>query len=129
MLYTVFDEHLDLVHFRSEGVITSKELYTGIKAAFDDPRFHPDLRLFTDHSQGDFSAITSLDKRNIAQLNKFSPTARKAVLVRNQLQFGLGNVLTTYHEINNKAGYRYFYHRHEAIAFLNDGFPPDKHFH
>jgi hypothetical protein len=127
MLDTNFDENLGAVLFRSEGLLTAKEYFDGVKALFANPRFHPELRFLADHTQGDFSAITCTDMTHIAKLNQFSPTARKAVLIKKTLQTGLFNVLSAYHDIYAKHGYRYFYHRPEALAYLNDGYPPDKH--
>ena len=121
------NEALGVLFLRAEGEISDQDLISAVRGGFADKRFHPELRMLSDHSNADFSKLTSDGMRVVAGLNKFSPTARRAVLLRGPLQAGMSRVLDSYHLVQGKATYGYFHDRSEALKYLNEGFPPEKH--
>jgi hypothetical protein len=71
----------------------------------------------------DFREITAVefgpeDVRQFAQRKIYSSTSRRAILVKDDLQFGLARMFETYRELNGESGIRVFRAFEEAMEWI-----------
>jgi hypothetical protein len=83
-----------------------------------DPRFRPEMAELVDVTRVTGVEINGDELRIIAEQNMYSPESRRALLVSNDLLYGLGRMYEAYCEIQNGAGIRIFRTRDEAQAWI-----------
>lgn len=118
-----FDTERDVFIATATGVITEQYLRENVRLAYQDPRFHPDLRCFLDYSgvtdwQIPISVLTDL-----AASRKFSGKSRTAFFVVGSLSYGMTRA---YQIFVDKGVVQIFTDRASAVAWLNEGVPPEK---
>lgn len=120
--YTI-DKALGAVFTEAAGILTEVELVAGVRALYEDPQFHPDFRGLFDYTRVTTNEISSERMASMAAMRKYSANARTAFLVTGQLSYGLGRV---YQSWIDEGQVMVTYNRAEALAWLNEGVPPEK---
>ena len=108
-----------LVRTRADGTLTDADLIDGDSALRNDPEFDPAYYQLLDLTEADGSEITAAGVRALAsQLPLFSSSARRALVVRSDLGFGMGRMFELLRE--GKSGeVRVFRVIEEAHAWLD----------
>ena len=124
------DSTRDAILTQAYGVVTDDELRAGLAAVFTDPRVHPDFRVFADYS-GATNILVTVDTMVFAAQNRLkilSSQARHAFFAPSTLAYGLARMFQYYAEYHSPmAGpVEVFRGRPEALAWLNEGVPPEK---
>jgi hypothetical protein len=83
------DPQLNIVRCRSWGVITDSELAAYARALASDARFDPSFSQLVDLRNVESFHLTIEGVRELASLNPFAPTARRAVIVASDFAFGM----------------------------------------
>jgi hypothetical protein len=110
-----------VVWSRGWGVVTDEELQAHSRALGADPRFEPSFRQLQDLTDVGEPIVTPTGLRILAQLNPFGKNARRAVLVADDVTFGLARM----HEMLRGASgdeLQVFRDRAAAVEWL--GLPP-----
>ena len=121
--YTI-DPDQNVVFTTGSGVLTEEELLAGVTSLYADPRFHPDLRGLCDYRGVGELKLSSEMMERLAAKRKYSEKTRTAFLVTGPLGFGLGRV---YQSSVDNGQVKITFDRAEAVAWLNEGFPTEKH--
>ena len=108
-------------------IVTDEEVIPAMSALYADPRFHPDMRHLADYSQVTKNHTSGETLSKLARISKFSPRARRAILVKNDLEFGLLRVFQSYVSMQAIPQLRVFRDRSEAVSWLNEGVEAEKH--
>lgn len=108
----------------STGALFEPEIQAVAKAAFLDPRFDPAYRAFFDHSQVTDWHVSTGFMIEMARARQRSANSRTAVLVQGALGFGL---VRAYQSFAESGQVRIFTVRGEALTWLNEGVPPERH--
>lgn len=120
--YTI-DSQRGVVLTAGTGVLTEEELLQGLRALYADPGFKPELRGLFDYRSVEKLAISSETMATLARNRKYSAQSRTAFLVNRLLGFGLGRV---YQTCVNDGQVMIAYQRETAVAWLNEGVPPEQ---
>lgn len=121
--YTI-DPDRNVVFTTGSGVLTEEELLTGVTSLYADPQFHPDLRGLFDYRAVQELRVSSEMMERLAAKRKYSERARTAFLVTGLLGFGLGRV---YQSSVDNAQIKISFDRADAVTWLNEGLPAEKH--
>jgi hypothetical protein len=119
--YTI-DSEKGFMTATGSGVLTGAEMMAGLSTATRDPRFRSDLRYLIDHhAVTDFrvSADTLLE---VASHPAFSPKMRRAFFVNS----GFLTAVLNFANVGAVGPNEVFADRSQALAWLNEGVPPDK---
>jgi hypothetical protein len=120
------DVNSGMMIVRGEGVVTKEELFSTAVAMFSDRSFHPELRLLVDLTALKEKKFSPVDAWAAGSLGKFSPNARRAFLLKGRLAFRFYWALKESVTFHGKGSPKVFYSRTKALAWLNEGVPPDK---
>ena len=117
------DKERDVLLITAAGILTAQELQFGVATATSDVSFHPDIRIFID-----YRAVTnfgfSLDTVEAMASNQvYSPKSRRAFLVASGVAAG---IFQMYRTMVQAGIVRVFNDRNAALAWLNEGVPPEK---
>lgn len=121
--YTIKPE-LNLATTSASGIVTEEELLRGVLAAYSDPLFHPELRAFLDYSEPVEWRVTAEFLTRLASRRKFSAKSRTAIWAVGPLNYGM---CRAYQGFVEDGHVKIFTDRAEALAWLNEGYPPEKH--
>lgn len=121
--YTI-DLARNVVFTAGSGVLTEAEVETGVMSLYADPQFRPDLRGLFDYRGVETMKVSSEAMGRLAARRKYSANTRTAFLVKGPLGFGLGRV---YQSSVESGHVKITLDRAEAVAWLNEGVPPEKH--
>lgn len=122
-----FDESRQVIRLLAEGVVTDEDLLPALRAAYRDPRFAPTMRTFADYTGVTKFKLTGEAMRIAAEMNQVSPDTRQALLVGPDVAFGLARAHQGWNVALNRSLPTIFQDRAAALAFLNEGLPPDQH--
>lgn len=86
-----------------------------------DPDFDPSYFQLQDYTQFTRLAITPDDVRVITERSIFSPSSRRALLVKNDVQFGLARMVELHRGLKGETGVRVFRTLDEALDWISDG--------
>jgi hypothetical protein len=82
-----------LVRVRVHGTLSDADLLEGDRALRDDPEFDPAYYQLVDLREADGSSVTAAGIGSLAARPPlFTPTARRAIVVRSELGFGMGRM-------------------------------------
>jgi hypothetical protein len=95
--------------------------------AFADAKFQPHYRCFSDFSHANTSKLSAACMAEIARINPFAASSRRAVLIRDLETFGLTRMVSHWNEVYNKAAPRIFTESESTLAYLNEGLSPAMH--
>jgi hypothetical protein len=118
--YTIDKEHR-LVISTGRGVLTKEDVLGHMDRISKDPNFDPDFSQLLD-----FRSVTAVDFgpeeiRRFAERNIFSPGARRAFLVTNDLHFGLARMFAIHRELRGETGISVFRNHDEALDWIAVG--------
>lgn len=108
----------------SSGTLTETEIVAAATAAYKDPRFDPAFRAFFDHSQVSDWKVSSSFMTRMASARRRDDHSRTAVFVQGALGYGL---VRAYQAFVDNGQVKVFTDRAEALAWLNEGVPPEQH--
>jgi hypothetical protein len=112
------DKELRLVLTSAFGVLTRDEILTSRQQLLEDPDFDPSYSQVQDYSGVTKIELTADDVRSLAQASVFSSQARRALVVKDDLQFGLSRMFGTHRESAGEMGIRVFRNLHEAVDWV-----------
>ena len=124
--YTI-DDHLFCVFAKGDGVLSRSEYLATLRKGYSDSLFHPEMRSLSDLTGVTHNELDSETLRVSAELSRFSPNSRRAIIVSRSLDYGVSRMYESYCMVQNKLSPYIFYSRAEALTYLNEGFPPEKH--
>ena len=78
--YTIYPE-LEVIVVTATGIVTPQMMHAGAAMAYQDSRFHPDLRAFFDFSGVTDWQLTTSELLRMAHIRKFSDKSRTAIFV------------------------------------------------
>jgi hypothetical protein len=112
------DKERRLILSSGSGVLTKEDVLGHMERLSKDLDFDPDFSQLTD-----FRHITALeigpeDVRQFAQRNIFSPRSRRALLVKDDLQFGLARMFEIHRDLHGETGIRVFRSLDEALDWI-----------
>ena len=100
------------------GVLTKEDILDHMDRITKDPDFDPDFSQLVDFSQVTGVKFGPADVREFAERNIYSPKARRAILVKDNLQFGLARMFEIHRELNGETGIRVFRAYDEALDWV-----------
>lgn len=121
--YTI-DPKRNVIFTTGTGILTQEELAFGVKMAKQDPLYHPDLNAFFDWTKVTGWKMDSDFLARLVAARTFSGGTRTAMLASNPLGYGMCRIMEAW--VSN-GQMMLFTDRAEAVAWLNEGVPPEKH--
>jgi hypothetical protein len=112
------DKERRLVMSTYSGVLTAADALGHQKNLLDDPDFDPSFSQLFDVTHVTDVRLTTEDVRRLAQRTVFSPDSRRAILVSNDLQFGLSRMFGVFRENMGEKGIRVFRNLEEALEWV-----------
>ena len=115
------DKERRLVLSSGAGALTKEDVLGHMQRLSNDPEFDPDFSQLVD-----FREITAVefgpeDVRQFAERNIYSPSARRAIVVKDDLQFGLARMFEIHRELHGETGIRVFRGLDEALDWIMAG--------
>jgi hypothetical protein len=123
--YTV-DSKKDVLFIRAEGKIDDQETISLACSIASNVKYHPGMRSFTDLTEVTRNGLSRESLAQIGKILRFSPRARRVIVAGNATNYGVSRMYQTYCDINGVPSPEIFRTREEALAYLNEGVPPDK---
>jgi hypothetical protein len=105
------------------GVVTGEELTAGVNALIRDPAFLPDMRILLDYHGITELRVSHTVIEALASSRVYSARSRRALYVLSGFGMGVGRY---YQSFAHAGQVEVFTDRAEAIAWLNEGVPPEK---
>lgn len=115
------DKERKLVTVSGSGVLTKEEVLENMDRLSKDPDFDPSFSQimdFTPFTRGDF---TPDDVRLFARRNIFSPESRRAMVVKEDVYYGLARIFQAHRELAGETGIQVFRNIEEAWKWLLEG--------
>jgi hypothetical protein len=112
------DKERRLVLSFGSGVLTREDVLGHRDKLSADPDFDPGFSQLQDYTQFTGIAITPDDMRVIAKRTIFSPNSRRALLVKNDVQFGVARMVEIHRGLNGETGLRVFRTLDEALDWI-----------
>lgn len=119
------DKNRRLVLTNCSDVLTMADLLAHGDRLLQDPDFTPNFCHFMDLSLVTEVELSSEELRRLAQRQVFSPESRRALLVGNDLTYGLSRMFGIHREMLGEAGIRVFRDRAEALDWVLGKNTPD----
>jgi hypothetical protein len=116
-IYKIDKEHR-IVLSTGSGTLTLDDFLTHQKRLLEDPDFDPS------HAQlADFSQVTQLvpvqgGVEKVAQKDVFLPSSRRAIVVKNDLQYGFARMFQIHRDFSGERGIRVFRNIDEALDWI-----------
>ena len=112
------DKERRLVLSSAAGVFTKEDVLGHMERLSKDPDFDPDFSQLIDFRQVTAFEIGPEDVRQLAERNLFSAHSRRALLVKDDLQFGLARMFEIHRELQGETGIRVFRSLDEALGWI-----------
>jgi hypothetical protein len=112
------DKERKLVMSAGSGVLTREDLLGHQERLLKDPEFDPTFSQLSDFTQITKVDLTPEDVRFAARKNIFSPHSRRAMLVKDDLQYGLARMFEIHRELAGEKGIRVFRNIDEALDWV-----------
>ena len=112
------DKERRLVMSTYSGVLTIEDALGHQKKLLKDPDFDPSFSQLFDVTRVTDMRLTAEDVRTLAQRTVFSPDSRRAILVSNDLQFGLSRMFGIFRETKGEKRIRVFRDLEEALEWV-----------
>lgn len=115
------DKERRLVLSSGTGHLTKQDILGHMDQLSKDPDFDPDFCQLVD-----FREITEVEfgpeeVREFAERNIYSPRARRAILVKDDLHYGLARMFETHRDLKGESGIRVFRDYNEAMGWILRG--------
>lgn len=117
------DEDKRVVFNTSSGVVTDNDLVTNAILLRSDKNFQGNFRCLSDYTRVTALQTTAATLTTLAANQPFSPESRRAFLVT----AGWIGSSVEFYRTTTTGQVRVFTDRAEALAWLNEGVPPEKH--
>lgn len=101
-------------------MLTKKDLDEHQARLVKDADFDPSFSQLSDFLQVTRVEVTPDDVRVFAEKGVFSPSSRRAILVKDDLAFGLARIFQTHRELRGEPGIRVFRQLDAALTWLLD---------
>jgi hypothetical protein len=115
--YTI-DKARRLVISSGSGVVTKADLVAHRRKLMSDPAFDPDYSQIMDFSDVTDVEVEASDIREMATEHVFSPTSRRAIIVRTDATYGLARLFEIHRDMRGERGIRVFRNREEGLAWV-----------
>ena len=115
------DKERRLVMSCGSGALTREDILGHQERLSKDPDFDPDFSQLADVTQVTKVELSTQDMQTISQRHLFSRHSRRAILVKNDLQFGLARMFEVYRESVDETGLRVFRDINEALEWVLTG--------
>jgi len=115
------DKERRLVMSCGSGALTREDILGHQERLSKDPDFDPDFSQLADVTQVTKVELSTQDMQTISQRHLFSRHSRRAILVKNDLQFGLARMIEVYRESVDETGLRVFRDINEALEWVLTG--------
>ncbi len=115
--YRIDLEHR-LVLTTATGVLTSEDIWGHMEKLSKDPDFNPDFSQLIDFRHVSKFEIEPQNVREFAERKLFSPQARRALLVKDDEQFGLARMFQIHRELNGEHGIQVCRSLDEALEWV-----------
>jgi hypothetical protein len=112
------DKERKLVLSTGSGVLTREDLLGHQERLSRDPDFHPDFSQLSDFTHITKTELTPADVRLAAEKSIFSPHSRRAMVVKDDLQFGLARMFEIHRDLAGETGIRVFRNIDEALDWI-----------
>lgn len=112
------DKERRLVLSSGAGQLTKEDILGHMDRLSKDPDFQPDFCQLADFRQIDNVSFGPEEVRQFAERNIYAPGAPRAILVKDDLQFGLARMFEIYRELNGENGIRVFRQLDEAMDWI-----------
>ncbi len=120
----VFDVEKGAIFVEATGVFTDSEFRQGAVATVSDPRFRADMRTLTDFTKVTHFKVSAQSLDEFVRGRHFNAQARRAFVVAP----GFGGTFVAFGVACGALEQtKTFLSREDAIAWLNEGVPADKH--
>lgn len=100
------------------GVLNRNEALAHQVRLLSDPDFDPNYSQLADFTQVTKFDLSAEDIRQMAERKVFSPDSRRAILVPNELAYGLGRMFEILREAAGERGIRVFRNLEEALDWV-----------
>ena len=115
------DSERRLIISTASGVLTAAEAFAHQESLASDPGFHPEFNQVLDCTRVEKLVLNTEELRSLAKKNFFAPNARRALLVKGSLLYGLGRMLATFRDLaGGKEEMQIFQDREAAMKWLTD---------
>ena len=101
-----------------DGVLTKEDIWGHMDRLSNDPDFNPEFSQVVDFRQITALEFEPEDVRQFAERNIFSPRSRRAIVVKDDLQFGLARMFEIHRELKGETGIRVFRTFDEAMDWI-----------
>jgi hypothetical protein len=118
--YTI-DKERRLVMTSGAGPLTKEDVLGHMERLSADPDFEPDFCQLADFRYVTDTQFGPEEVRQFAQRDIYSPCARRALLVKDDLQFGLARMFEIHRELRGETGIRVFRDYDEAMDWVLQG--------
>jgi hypothetical protein len=112
------DKERKLVMSSGSGALTREDIFGHQERLSKDPDFDPNYSQLSDFTHITQVDITPDDVRLAAKKNLFSPHSRRAMVVKDDLQFGLARMFQIHREFAGETGIRVFRNIEEALDWI-----------
>lgn len=112
------DQERRLVMSTGSGVLTMADLLAHQEKLLVDPDFSPDFSQFWDLTHVTEVELTTEELRRLAARSIFSPESRRAILVSNDLVFGLSRMFEIFRETLGENGIHVFRNLDNALDWV-----------
>ena len=112
------DKERRLVLSTASGVFSRADAVGHMQKLLKDPDFDPSYFQIADFTQVTKIELTAQDVHELAQRSVFSPQSRRALLVRNDVAYGLGRMFGMLRESQGEMGIRVFRNLEEALDWV-----------
>ena len=112
------DKKRRMVLSTGAGVLTRKDLDEHQERLAKDQDFDPGFSQLMDFLQVTKIEVTPSDVRVSAERSVFSPSSRRAILVKDDLAFGLARMFQIHRELKGEQGIRVFRELDAALDWL-----------
>jgi hypothetical protein len=112
------DKQRHLVLSFGEGVLTKEDIQGHMDRIVKDPDFDPSFSQLVDFTKVTGVGFGPDEIRMFAERNIFSPNARRAFVVVDDLHFGLARMFEILRELKGEKGIRIFRTREEAMDWI-----------
>ena len=115
------DKARKLVLSSGAGVLTKEDVLGHMERLSKDPDFDPDFYQIIDSTQVTSIGFGTDEVREFAQRNIFSNRSRRAMVVKDDLQYGLARMFEIHRELHGEPGIRVFRVLDEALDWILAG--------
>lgn len=116
------DAEKGVIYTTTFGIVTDSDLIGSLTAIRLDARFRSDLRCLADYQGVDLIAASAGTLISLSTIQPFAAETRRAFVVKQ----GLVASMVNFYRINTLGQIKVFEDRREALAWLNEGVPPEK---